>query len=82
MEEMLVDSKGALGKASEVSCDSWLESESREREYTEAVRDDLKELAYEFGSGEVGVRVLENLLGVDNGSTSPGLAPAKVSCVV
>lgn len=55
IEEMLVDSDVALGKAREVSCDSWLESESREREYTEAVRDDLKELEYDFRSGEAGV---------------------------
>lgn len=55
MDEMLVESEVALGKAREVSCDSWLESESREREYIEAVLDDLNELKYESGSGEMGV---------------------------
>ena len=45
MEEILVDSDIAFGRVRDVSCESWLESEVREREYTEFVRDDLKELS-------------------------------------
>lgn len=80
IEEILVDSEVALGKAREVSCESWLVSDRRESEYTEAARDDLKELKYESASiGEAGAGALAYFPGESSGSSSSELLAGMVS---